>query len=147
VARDSGKEVGERHLISRLLLDTHILIRVLHEPRKLSKKQERELNQAIGSGQLLNISAATFIEIASVFGRGSRRSSISAGTIFDAFGVAYGFNVIPVDLEIGREVADMGDALRDPMDRVIVATARVHRLRLVTSDQAIIDSNLVSVVE
>jgi PIN domain nuclease of toxin-antitoxin system len=37
--------------------------------------------------------------------------------------------------------------LRDPADRAIAATARVHRLRLVTSDQRIIESKLVPVVE
>jgi PIN domain nuclease of toxin-antitoxin system len=37
--------------------------------------------------------------------------------------------------------------LRDPADRVIVATALVHRLQLVTSDQRIIDSKLVPFVE
>lgn len=36
---------------------------------------------------------------------------------------------------------------RDPADRAIVATARVHRLRLVTSDQRIIESKLVPVIE
>jgi len=41
----------------------------------------------------------------------------------------------------------MGNALRDPADRAIVATARVHRLRLVTSDQRIIESKLVLVIE
>jgi PIN domain nuclease of toxin-antitoxin system len=41
----------------------------------------------------------------------------------------------------------MGDALRDPGDRVIVATARVHRLRLLTSDQRIIESALVPVID
>jgi PIN domain nuclease of toxin-antitoxin system len=33
------------------------------------------------------------------------------------------------------------------MDRVIVATARTHRLKLVTSDQRIIDSQLVPVID
>ena len=37
----------------------------------------------------------------------------------------------------------MGDSLRDPGDRVIVATARVHHLRLLTADERIIESNLV----
>jgi PIN domain nuclease of toxin-antitoxin system len=37
--------------------------------------------------------------------------------------------------------------LRDPSDRAIVATARIHRLRLVTSDQRIVESKLVPVVE
>lgn len=50
-------------------------------------------------------------------------------------------------VEIAREVAAMGDSLKDPNDRVIVATARVRGLRLVTSDERIIDSALVPVVE
>ena len=41
----------------------------------------------------------------------------------------------------------MGGVLRDPADRAIVATARIHRLRLVTSDQRIVESKLVPVVE
>lgn len=36
--------------------------------------------------------------------------------------------------------------LRDPADRAIVATARVHRLKLITSDQRIIASGLVPVI-
>ena len=49
-------------------------------------------------------------------------------------------------MEIAGEVAAMGDSLRDPADRAIVATARVHRLKLITSDQRIIESGLVSVI-
>ena len=49
--------------------------------------------------------------------------------------------------EIATEVAALGDSLRDPADRAIVATALVHRLTLVTSDQRIIDSRLLTVIE
>jgi len=48
-------------------------------------------------------------------------------------------------VEIAGETASLGN-LRDPADRAIVATARVHRLTLVTSDQRIIESRLVPVV-
>jgi PIN domain nuclease of toxin-antitoxin system len=41
----------------------------------------------------------------------------------------------------------MGGGLRDPADRAIVATAQVHRLRLVTSDRRIVESKLAPVVE
>lgn len=44
------------------------------------------------------------------------------------------------------EVASLG-RLRDPADRAITATAKVHRLRLVTSDLRIIDSGLVPILE
>jgi PIN domain nuclease of toxin-antitoxin system len=55
--------------------------------------------------------------------------------------------IIPLTADVVHEVAAIGDALRDPADRVIVATARIHRLRLLTADQRIIDSDLVSVIE
>jgi PIN domain nuclease of toxin-antitoxin system len=48
--------------------------------------------------------------------------------------------------EPALDVADL-ELLRDPADRAIVATARVHRLRLLTSDQRIATSGLVPVVE
>jgi PIN domain nuclease of toxin-antitoxin system len=57
------------------------------------------------------------------------------------------FRIIPLTTDIAYEMAAMGNALRDPGDRVIVATARVHRLRLLTADQRIIESDLVPVVE
>ena len=55
--------------------------------------------------------------------------------------------VLPLTYEIAMEVASIGGALKDLADRAVVATARVHRLRLVTSDQRIIGSKLVSVVD
>lgn len=54
-------------------------------------------------------------------------------------------SVLPLTYEVASEAALLGN-LRDPADRAIVATARVHRLSLVTSDQTIIESKLVPVV-
>jgi PIN domain nuclease of toxin-antitoxin system len=58
-----------------------------------------------------------------------------------------GLQVILVDLDVAFEIAALGDTLRDPVDRTIVATARVHRLTLVTSDQRIVASKLVPVID
>jgi PIN domain nuclease of toxin-antitoxin system len=46
-----------------------------------------------------------------------------------------------------RFVGETDLFLLDPADRTIVATARVHGLRLVSSDRRIIDSGLVTVQE
>jgi len=54
--------------------------------------------------------------------------------------------ILPLTCEVALDVASLG-VLRDPADRAIAATARVHRLKLVTSDQRIIESKLVQVVE
>ena len=55
--------------------------------------------------------------------------------------------VLPITFEIAIEVATMGAHLQDPTDRAIVATARVHRLTLITSDEKIVKSKLVKVVD
>jgi PIN domain nuclease of toxin-antitoxin system len=55
------------------------------------------------------------------------------------------FGVFPLTYEIATEAASLGN-LHDPGDRAIVATARVHNLTLLTSDQRIIESKLVPVV-
>jgi PIN domain nuclease of toxin-antitoxin system len=92
------------------------------------------------------VSAITLLEMALLFGAGGARLQVSVQELFATL-EAGGFHLIPLDVDIAAEVAALGDALRDPAHRAIVATARVHHLRLVTSDQRIIASKLVPVVE
>ncbi len=134
-------------MISRLLLDTHILIRWLAEPQKLSRNQLRVVEQAVKRSEPLAISDMTLLEIAVLLGEGSHRINSSIEDLFTDLQDNPFFRVLPLTYEIAVEVAAVGSSLRDPADRAIVATARVHRLRLVTSDQRIIESKLVSVVE
>ena len=126
------------------MLDTHVLIHWLSESRKLSRDQLRVLRDAVGREQPLALCTITLMEIAVIPGD-RLRSSIKE--ILSALDPGLRFHIIPINLEIAAEVAAMGDSLRDPADRVIVATARIHGLRLVTSDQRIIASKLVPVVE
>jgi PIN domain nuclease of toxin-antitoxin system len=57
------------------------------------------------------------------------------------------FAIYPLSFEVASEIVALGSSLRDPGDRTIVATARVHRLRLLTSDQRIINSKLIQTIE
>jgi PIN domain nuclease of toxin-antitoxin system len=92
------------------------------------------------------ISAITLLEIAVLFGEGRTRSDIPLDELFEEFASNPAFQIIPLTADVAAEVAALGGSLRDPADRAIVATARVRRLRLVTSDQRIIDSALVPIV-
>lgn len=56
------------------------------------------------------------------------------------------FEILPITIPIALDAGALM-MLRDSADRAIVATARVHGLRLMTSDERIIDSKLVSVIE
>ena len=92
------------------------------------------------------ISAITLLEIAILFGEGATRSAIPVDELFGNIESNPAFQIVPLTVDVASEVAALCASLRDPADRVIVCTARVRKLRLVTSDRRIIDSNLISVV-
>jgi PIN domain nuclease of toxin-antitoxin system len=133
-------------LIARYLLDTHIAVRWLATPKKLTREQMRVLREATRRREPVAISPVTLLEIAVLFGEGSKRAEFAASEILGQLESNPAFEILPLTVEVAREVAALGPSLRDPTDRAIVATARVHQLRLITSDQRIIASQLVPVV-
>ena len=130
----------------RFLLDTHIVIRWLAAPKKLSREQTRVLREAIRRREPVVVSAITLLEIAILFGEGSTRSGIPVRELLSELESNPAFQIVPLTVDVAAEVAALGGSLQDPADRTIVSTARVRKLRLVTSDQRIIDSKLVEVV-
>jgi PIN domain nuclease of toxin-antitoxin system len=130
----------------RLLLDTHILIRWLFEMKKLSRTQLRVLETAVDRGEPVAFSAVSILEI-SLLTSGERPAlKIPLREFFEDLQSNPIFRMLPMSYDVALEAASMS-VLRDPADRAIAATARVHRLRLVTSDERIIGSGLVQVVE
>ncbi|MGD1069063.1 MAG: PIN domain-containing protein [Bryobacteraceae bacterium] len=130
----------------RYLLDTNVVIRRLTEPKKLSREQTRILDDLERNGQPFAVSAITLLEIAVLLGDRSGRIKGDVGQILDALDHPL-CRIVPLAFEVAAEVAAIGGTLRDPADRTIVATARVHRLKLLTSDERIIDSGLVAVID
>lgn len=123
------------------------MVRWLDTPRKLTREQLRVLNEAIRRNERVAVSAVTLLEIAALGRDGARtRIRVPAGDFLEIFESNPVFQIVPIDVAIAKEVALMGRNLVDPADRAIVATARVHRLKLITSDDRIIESGLVPVV-
>lgn len=127
------------------MLDTHVLIRWLFEARKLSRIQLRALEAAVRRGEPVAFSAISLLEIAVLASGEKPALKVPLDDFFQDLNSNPSFRVLPLTYEVALEVASLG-ILRDPADRVIAATARVHRLRLVTSDERIIESKLVHVV-
>lgn len=115
-------------------------------PKKLSRDQTRVLREAIRRREPVAVSAITLLEIAILFGEGSTRSEIPLSELLGQLESNPAFQIVPLTVDVAAEVAALGGSLRDPADRAIVSTARVRKLRLLTSDQRIIDSKLVPVV-
>ncbi len=131
----------------RFLLDTHILVRWLVEPKKLSQEQRSAIEGAEQSGEPVAFSAMSLTKIAVLVSSEKLKLNVRLDEFFGELQANPFFQVLPITFEIAAEVASLGRSLSDPTDRTIVATARVHRLKLVTSDQRIIESKLASVVE
>jgi len=129
----------------RFLVDTHVVIWWLGGSKKLPAEHRRVIRNALHHRELVAISAITLLEIA-VLGQPGSRRHIPADKVLSEIDSSPDFQVLPLTVEIAAEVAAMGRSLRDPIDRTIVATARIHGLRLITADQRIIDSKLVPVV-
>lgn len=127
----------------RFLLDTHVVVRWLIDQRKLSSEQRRRLDLAARHPQPVAFSAASLVEIAILFSHGKLKTSLDV--FFDEMRANPAFLVLPLTYEVALDAASLG-ILRDPADRVIVATARVHELKLMSSDQRIIESKLVPVI-
>ncbi len=128
----------------RFLLDTHVVVRWLKERNKLSREQARTLEAAVARQEPVALSPISLLEIAAL--EESGRIQADVREIFSFLQFQAAFQVLPITFDVAIEAAQLR-ALRDPADRAIVATALVHRLQLVTSDQRIIDSKLVPVVE
>ena len=128
------------------ILDTHVVIRFLGQPQRLGKLQLRALREAERRGEQFQISAITLIEVAQMFRTGSVRMPMDPRAVLHTLESEDRFRVLPITVAIARDFGTMFPILRDPADAIIAATARVHGLRLVTSDQRIIDSNVVSTI-
>jgi PIN domain nuclease of toxin-antitoxin system len=119
----------------------------LSDSKKLSRKQAHALDEAARRAEPVTLSSMSLLEAALLTSLGRLRLKISLGEFFEGLQANPLLQVLPLTYEIAQEVASMGSGLRDPADQAIVATARVHRFRLVTSDLRIIESKLVSVLD
>ena len=76
---------------------------------------------------------------------GDGRIKVSLRTPFHPIDTSPVYQILPIATTIAADAVAFL-SLRDPAGQVIVATARVHRLTLLTSDQRILDAGLVSTI-
>jgi PIN domain nuclease of toxin-antitoxin system len=130
-----------------LLLDTHALVWWIGDEAQLSTKQRSALERAEASGEAIFIAAISLWELAKLIERKRIRVTGSPDVLFDELDSNPMLRVLPLTPRIALESTRLGDAFhKDPADQLIVATARVHGLRLMTSDERIRKCGVVSVV-
>ncbi len=114
---------------ARLLLDTHVFLWWRADSRQL-KAATRE---AIASADLVFVSAASAWEagIKAALGRLRIPDTMAAG-IADS-----GFEELPITVAHAEAAAALPPLHADPVDRMLVAQARLEHLTLVTHDNRI----------
>ena len=127
-----------------ILLDTHVLIWMAVEPKKLSRKARSVILEA-RSDSSVAISAITLWELAWI----AQNGRIQFSGLVEAFvrECAAKVIVLPITPEIAVQAAQLPSMYpKDPQDRLIGSTAMVKGLSLVTADERIRRSKVVTTI-
>jgi len=127
-----------------LLLDSHVVVWIVADSRRLSRPAASAIRRARQDGGLA-VSAITMWELAWLL---TRRRIQAYGTIEVSVRLLLeGLTILPITPEIAALAAQFPDDYpRDPADRIIGATARAEGLTLVTRDENIRHSPLLKTV-
>lgn len=116
-----------------ILLDTHAIVHDALEPKRLSRRARSLIEEGAESGTLA-CSDISLWEIAMLIARGRVKVEVDAVQFLDDAVQARSLKILPITPRIA--VVAQSDAFEhgDPADRIIAATALVHRARLVSAD-------------
>jgi PIN domain nuclease of toxin-antitoxin system len=118
----------------RLLLDTCVLLWMVGDPTQLSEAAHAALTAPDAE---LYISAISAFEIAIKHRKGKLALPLPPREWCRQVIASYALRELPVTTEIAALAPDVAVSHADPCDRMIVATAQIHGLRVVTSDRLI----------
>ena len=124
--------------MSEILLDTHVLIWWRLDSGRLGRSRIRRLQDLESRQKPVAISAITLWEIAMLAARGRIEMAEPAEVWLEEIEVHPLIEVLPLTSRIAAESVRLGaDFHNDPADQIIVATARIHGLPLMTADERI----------
>ena len=127
----------------RHLLDTHVLLWWFEEGDRLSPAQRRLLG-SVRPERPLGVSSISLWEVATLVHLGRVALSIPLREWLEKAVSPPLVQRIGISAAVAAEVARLPKRLhRDPADRILVATAKVHGLTLVTQDQRLLEAGLV----
>ncbi|HEY0481735.1 MAG TPA: type II toxin-antitoxin system VapC family toxin [Kofleriaceae bacterium] len=130
----------------KYLLDTHIMIWWLTDDRKLSKGHARLLERSEQSGTAVGLSAMSLWEIAKLVERGRIELTQSVDDSLEQLETSAFVSILPLTGRVALESTRLGARFHaDPIDQIIVATARCQGLTLLTVDERIIESGVVAI--
>ena len=124
------------------LLDTHVVLWLARDHRRISSKAREAIQKSRKKGSGLAISSITLLEIARLSSHGRIHLTPDLETFLSD--VELRFTTLPITANIARQAFELPESYpKDPVDRVIGATALIHDLPLITADKEIRNSRAV----
>jgi PIN domain nuclease of toxin-antitoxin system len=131
----------------KALLDTHVLLHWLEHGKRLSRQQKRIIDRCGPQNPLL-VASITLWEIATLYELGRIRLRLPLRDWLEAAAAPPLVECVSISPAIAAEVAVLPPTFhRDPVDRILVATARVLGATLLTQDERIVRAGIVTTVE
>ena len=128
-----------------ILLDTHVLVWLALEPDRVSKRARLAIDQARQESGGLSISDVTLMEVAHLVARHRIHFNVSVESFL--FEVEHFLAVLPITASIAVRAFALPESYpKDPVDRIIAATALVEGISLLTADREIQKSRAVPVI-
>jgi PIN domain nuclease of toxin-antitoxin system len=119
-----------------ILLDTHVLIWLAEGRAELGAEARRRADAALAGGKLA-VSAITFWEVAMLHAHGRIHLRVPVETWRSRL-LQLGLGELPVTGEEAIAATKLESFHAEPADRLIVASACLHRAALLTADQRIL---------
>lgn len=122
-----------------IVLDTHVVLWWINNPKKLSKKASKAIEESIKQEEIL-ISSISVLEIYMLVKKNRLELNSLADSWLQKVESLPFVKFIPVDNRIAAQSVNLPDLLhKDPADRIIIATALNIGCKLVTSDKKILN--------
>jgi PIN domain nuclease of toxin-antitoxin system len=123
-----------------ILLDTHVLVRYLMGDKRLGKRAVASIDKALPDDEVF-VSAISFWEVAMLVERKRLELDMTVAA-FRSLALRHGIHEETVDGEIGISAAELPDSHADPAHRMLVATAVLRGLTLITADDTLLSWKL-----